>query len=171
MLTWSTSPLQDIVELSGYAKLFAELDAKPFYEVVERTWNAYLGSVADANGALKFITALLSYRLGAFRTAARDIERTTWQQSFERMLREREILFDEWDYHRRRQTTHPSRLIRAFTRGGVRFAHASDVFLVEFVMPRLSEQAVKFPHTATHLAEDLAREPGLGDPQQQRDER
>ena len=158
MLAWSTTPVQDIVELSGYAKLFSELDSKPFYDIVGKTWNTYLDTAGDASAVLKFITALLEYRVGSFFTAARDIERTTWQQSFERLLRDRGLLHDYWDYDRSPKTTHSSKLIQEFVKGGVRIGSASDVFLVDFVMPRLAGQEVKFPYTAKHLADALARE-------------
>jgi hypothetical protein len=50
-------------------------------------------------------------------------------------------------------------LIREFARGGsIGLEQASDVFLVDFVMPRVAAGNVEFPYTARHLAEALARD-------------
>ena len=35
--------------------------------------------------------------------------------------------------------------------------HASDVFLVDYVMPKLFGEQMTFPYTARHLAEELER--------------
>jgi hypothetical protein len=157
-LAWSTTPINDIVELSGYAQLFSDLDGKDFYAVVVKTWEAYLKSVKDPIVVLKFIATVLDFRVRDFVTAARDIERTNWQLSFERLLRSRGLRVDDWEYDRRPQATHASKLIREFTRGPRGFVHASDVFVVIFVMPRLAGEKVEFPHTAQNLADALARD-------------
>ena len=158
-LTWSTTPVQDIVELSGYAKLFSELDGKPFYDVVDRTWQNYLTSVKDAPATLAFVAAVLTYRTHSFGMAARDVERTAWQQSFGRLLRRRGLIDEHWGAARSPIPSHPSKLIREFTRGGsIGLEHASDVFLVDFVMPRVTGQSVEFPYTARNFAEALARD-------------
>jgi len=157
LLTWSSAPIYDVVELSGYAKLFFELDGKLFYDIVRNTWNAYLASVKDERAVLKFVAALMDYRLRGLFTAARELERIAWQQSFEALLRERGLLGNDWEYQRSRVKMHPSRWIQEFTRGGVRFEHASDVFLVEYVMPKLSGENVEFPYSAVNLARELAR--------------
>jgi hypothetical protein len=137
MLAWSTSPLQDIVEVSGYAKLFSELDGKSFYNLVVKIWNKYLDTFDDPTIPLRSVTALLTYRRGNFFSAARDFERGAWKQSFERLLRERRLLGDPFDYDMRPQVTHASKLIREFTRSGIGLEDASDVFVVDFIMPRL----------------------------------
>ena len=50
MLAWSSGPIEDIVTLSGYAKLFSELDGKAFYEIVTKTWDTYLAGFEDPTG-------------------------------------------------------------------------------------------------------------------------
>jgi hypothetical protein len=144
--------------LSGYAKLFSELEGNDFYAVVVKTWEAYLESVKDPIAVLKFVTTVLDFRVRDFVTAARDIERTNWQLRFERLLRRRGLRVDDWEHDRRPRVTHASKLIREFTRGPSGFEHASDVFIVVFVMFRLAGEKVEFPHTAQHLADALARD-------------
>src|SRR5207247_10312233 len=86
MLAWSSGPIEDIVALSGYAKLFSELDGKQFYEIVTKTWDAYLAGFEDPTGPLKAVTAILEYRTGDFFIHVRDVERTTWLQNFVRLV-------------------------------------------------------------------------------------
>ena len=158
MIAWSSAPLEDIVALSGYAKLFSELDGNAFWPIVETTWDDYLVGFEDRMGPLKLITAILEYRIGDFFTSSRDLERTGWQQNFDRLLRDRGILRERYsDYDRAAPQLHKSRLIQEVTRGGIWTERASDVFLVEYVMPKLAGEQIKFPYSATNLARALSR--------------
>ena len=158
MLAWSSGPIEDIVALSGYAMLFSELDGKAFYEVVTKTWDAYLTGFEDPTGPLKAVTATLEYRTGDFFMPARDLERTTWQQNFERLLRDRGILQDRYGSFRRiEKPVHPSPLIQEVARAGMMMEHAADFFLVDYVMPRLKGADVTYPYTARNLARSLSR--------------
>jgi hypothetical protein len=158
MLALSGGPVQDIVALSGYAKLFSELDGKDYYSLVARTWDVYLEGFPEPKNPLKAIVALLDYRTGDFFMPARDFERTAWEQNFERLLHERRLLTDRHSrYDRRLRPLHSSRLIQAICRSGMFMEHASDVFLVDYVMPKLVGEQITFPYTARHLAEELQR--------------
>jgi hypothetical protein len=158
MLALSSGPVEDIVALSGYAKLFSELDGKDYYSLVARTWDLYLAEFPEPKNPLKTIVALLEYRTGDFSMPARDLERTGWQQNFKRLLHERGLVTDRYSrYDRRSQPRHSSRIILAICRGGMFMEHASDVFLVDYVMPKLVGEQITFPYTARHLAEELQR--------------
>jgi hypothetical protein len=158
MIALSSGPLEDIIALSGYAKLFTELDGKAFYTFVTRTWDVYLASFESPKNPLMAITALLEYRTGDFFMPARDLERTGWQQNFERLLRDRKILQEHQSgYDAPREPAHPSKLIQEISRGGILMEHASDVFLVDYVMPKLAGEKITFPYTARNLAEALRR--------------
>jgi len=158
MLVLSSGPVEDIVALSGYAKLFSELDGKDYYSQVAKTWDAYLVDFPEPKNPLKAIVALLEYRMGDFSMPARDLERTGWQQNFERLLRERGLITHGLSRYGSSRARHSSRIIRAITRGGMMIMeHASDVFLVDYVMPKLFGEQMTFPYTARHLAEELER--------------
>jgi len=171
MLAWSSGPIEDIVALSGYAKLFSELDGKAFYDIVTKTWDAYLAGFEDSTGPLKAITAILEYRTGDFFMPARDLERTTWQQNFERLLRDRGILEDRYGPFRRiERPVHPSPLIQEVARAGMMMEHAADFFLVDYVMPRLKSADVTYPYTTRNLARSLSRNEGSTTTDQSKDE-
>jgi hypothetical protein len=158
MLVLSSGPVEDIVALSGYAKLFSELDGKDYYSQEAKTWDAYLADFPEPKNPLKAIVALLEYRIGDFSMPARDLERTGWQQNFERLLRERGLITHGLSRYASSRARHSSRIIRAITRGGMMMMeHASDVFLVDYVMPKLFGEQMTFPYTARHLAEELER--------------
>ena len=171
MLAWSSGPIEDIVALSGYAKLFSELDGKQFYEIVTKTWDAYLAGFEDPTGPLKAVTAILEYRTGDFFMPARDLERTTWQQNFERLLRDRGILQDRYASFRRiEKPVHPSPLIQEVARAGMMMEHAADFFLVDYVMPRLKGTDITYPYTARNLATSLSRKEHSATADQRKDE-
>ena len=158
MLVLSSGPVEDIIALSGYAKLFSELDEKDYYGDVAKTWDAYLADFPEPKNPLKAIVALLEYRTGDFSMPARDLERTGWHQNFQRLLRERGLLTDGLSRYESSRPRHSSRIIQAITRGGMMMMeHASDVFLIDYVMPKLVGEQVTFPYTARHLAEELER--------------
>ena len=158
MLALSSGPLEDIVALSGYAKLFSELDGKDFYSLITNTWDTYIKGFPEPKSPLKMIAAILDYRTGDFFMPARDLERTGWEQNFERLLRERGLVTDGYSqYERQTRRRHSSRIIDALCRGAMIMEHASDVFLVDYIMPRLVGEQVTFPYTAKHLAEELQR--------------
>jgi len=107
---------------------------------------------------LKAIVALLEYRTVDFSMPARDVERTGWHQNFERLLQERGLITDGLSRYESSQARHSSRIIQAITRGGtMMMGHASDVFLVDYVMSKLVGESVTFPYTARNLAEMLQR--------------
>jgi hypothetical protein len=156
MLSLSIGPIEDIIALSGYAKLFSELDGKDYYSLVTKTWDAYLADFQEAKNPLKAIVALLDYRTVDFSRPARDLERTGWEQNFEQLLWERGLITDGLSRNESSEAQHSSRIIQAITRGGTMVLdHASDVFLVDYVMPKLVGESVRFPYTARNLAEIL----------------
>jgi hypothetical protein len=157
MLVLSSGPVEDIIALSGYAKLFSELNGKDYYSLVAKTWDAYLADFSEPKNPLKAIVALLEYRTVDFSVPARDLERTGWQQNFERLLREQGLLTDGFSRYESSRARHSSTIIRAITRGGMIMEHASDVFLVDYVMPKLAGEQVRFPYTARHLAKAVQR--------------
>ena len=164
MIALSSGPIEDIVALSGYAKLFSELDGKSFWEVVTKTWDTYLADFDDPTAPLKLITALMNYRIRDFFMPARDLERTGWQQNFQRLLRERGILRERYSsYDREAPPAHKSKLIQEISRGGTLMERSSDVFLVEYVMLRLAGQEIEFPYTARNLARAMSRNASAGE--------
>lgn len=139
-LIFSSEPLENLFEISGYAKLYSELYQKPeLWSVVERLWNIYFESV-DAKQVIQFIAAMSNYRDSVFQIMPQAMLRSNWQIGFEHKLREHGIpVFpDSRSYdsvNGRRQPTHTSPIIRVLERsGGLRLmASARDIFFATYL--------------------------------------
>src|SRR5205814_2572407 len=88
-LTISADVIADVVEISGYALIWTELDGGDAWKIVQATWDKYLASVPDAGQALKFIMMMVDFRRAAFVMSTGDLRRTAWHQDVERRMRER----------------------------------------------------------------------------------
>ena len=75
-------PIIDVMEISGYAIAFTELEIGSYWDIVKIVWDRYL---SDEN-KLPRIEALLKtaeYKDGSFITSTpRDLMRTSWRQTF-----------------------------------------------------------------------------------------
>ena len=134
-LTISADVLADIVEISGYALAWTELDGGDAWKVVQGTWERYLASVPDVGQALKFITMMVDYRRTAFVMSTGDLRRTAWHQDFERRMRQRGLHVGPFGDEEAR--AEPLNVVaRAFVRHSQFGPHAGDVFLVEYLFKR-----------------------------------
>jgi hypothetical protein len=122
-IIYSTEPLVNLFEISGYAKLYSELyQNKELWEVIKNLWDIYLTTV-DAKKVIKFIVAIASYRATIFKIMPQAMLRSNWQIAFNQKMRERGLpVFpdrDSYDFvNDRRSPNHVSPLIRAIARSG-----------------------------------------------------
>jgi hypothetical protein len=140
--TYAAQPVGDLLDLSGYAYIFTDLDGKNFREQVDKLWNAHFEGVKDPKAAANRLAliarvqgAALSYHF------TRDEMRTAWKQSLERLLRDRGLLdrmpsSSRHPYLREDESRHPSKIIREMIGGDMLHYGARDVFLSEYVMQR-----------------------------------
>lgn len=151
-LVFSTEPLENIFEISGYAKLYSELYQNfELWNIVEHLWNVYFEAV-DAKQAIQFIAAISTYRDSLFTIMPQATLRSNWQISFEQKLRERGIpVFpDSGSYdsvNGRRQPTHPSPVIRVLERsGGLRLmTSARDIFFATYLSNLPAAAGIELP--------------------------
>jgi hypothetical protein len=140
--SYAAQPVGDLLDISGYAYIFTELDGKNFREQVDKIWHAHFESVKDQMAAAKRLALIarvqgapLSYRF------SRDEMRTAWEQSLERLLRDRGLLdrmpsSSRYPYLREDDSRHPSRLIRELIGADMLHYDARDIFFSEYVMQR-----------------------------------
>ena len=138
-IMFSSEPLEDLLELSGYAQLYSELyENKDMRETCEKVWTNYLSNV-DAKQVIGFISAMSDYRDTSFSLMPRSIVRTNWDLQFRSKLKEMNLLTDPYDYHLRTQGAenlyrHPSPLIRVIGRRGYMLSVDSRaVFFVTYL--------------------------------------
>jgi hypothetical protein len=152
----SGEPLADLMELSGYAALFSELDGKNYWALVQQYWNNYLALYTDGSSKKEIIQLLCFTVAPNMRIASRSVLRTRWQQMFGGVLRARGVFPERayWDA-RRQQANHPSLLIRVFGRSEYLFTSAHDVFLALYIFKLPDATGVEKPHDVDYLERAL----------------
>jgi hypothetical protein len=83
-----TAPVLDLIELSGYAMLFAELHQTPsLQQICFGQWDKYL-QPSNKRQSLEWLSAVLSYNNNLFAIAPRSIIRSNWELQFNALLRD-----------------------------------------------------------------------------------
>lgn len=152
-IIFSTEPLENLYEISGYAKLYSELHQNiELWNTVQRLWDIYFNTVSDARQVIEFIVAMSSYRDSVFKIMPQATLRSNWQIAFAHRMRECGLpVFpdhDSYDFvNRRRHPTHPSPLIRVITRwGGLRMmSSARTVFFATYLANLSVADNIEFP--------------------------
>jgi len=147
----SIDPLIDIMELSGYAKIYSELfDIPEIWKVCEETWNKYFDSTNNSENMVKFLIKFYEYRKGLFQISQRDILRSNWQIGLNSKLLEMDLIDDmvfssRVPWEKDVKSKHKSPLIRALCRGR-REPHvsAAEVFIITNLLKRPESQGIEF---------------------------
>jgi hypothetical protein len=159
---YSTEPVQDILELSGYALIFSELDGKPFWDTMKSLWNKYFAQQQVPQNEADRIMNIIRARQAWPTIFPRAIVRTTWKHDLEGRLRDCGLLNDSYSYEPRagRQKRHASAIIRALTRTGgwQLFDSPLDVFLVVFSREQNTSWHLNLPRSAESFTNALQRE-------------
>ena len=159
---YSTEPVEDILELSGYALIFSELDGKAFWDTVKALWNTYFAQPPAPQGEADRIMNIIKARQAWPTIFPRAFVRGTWKQDLEGRLRDRGLLNDSYSYNPRasKQKGHASAIIRALTRAGhwQLFDHPLDVFLVVYAREKNTGWHQNLPRGSESFANALQRE-------------
>jgi len=125
----ASAPVIDLLDLSGYARLFSEYhqDAQ-LWQPIGSLWEKY---VHGNNGALNRLAAIISLGSIPFHLPHRGILRTNWQIAVQRHIRQgtgggepEDFLFGG------RKVNHPSALVRYFVRSD--FTDGVDIIVGDF---------------------------------------
>jgi len=162
-----SGPLLDLIELSGYAKLYSELHGNPrLWEACKSEWERYLSGV-DAAHVLTYLGALISYNRSLFAITPRSLMRTSWKIKFEGSLRElpRRSLHDQGDdlvgiaWRDRTIVEHDSELIQVMAGTSVDYStlySGTDVFIEFFLKNRSEGKDVDYG-TGNRLSDAIQR--------------
>jgi hypothetical protein len=159
---YSTEPVEDILELSGYALIFSELDGKAFWDTMKALWSNYFAQQSAPQDEANRIMNIITFRRAWPTIFPRAMVRTTWEQDLERRLRGRGLLNDSYSYepHGSEQKWHTSAIIRALTRAGhwKLFDSPLDVFLVVYARETNTAWHLNLPKGTESFANALQRE-------------
>jgi hypothetical protein len=138
----AVAPVLDVMQLTGYCILFAELyENELLAKSVLRAWTTYLDLQVSANvNILAFLSAAIGITETPFELAHRSLIRMAWKQ---RVARELEKLSPDEGSRARRYSRrhanvqHKSSLVRVFARDGfVSFYDGIDIFIERLVRER-----------------------------------
>jgi hypothetical protein len=158
---FSTEPIENLMELSGYAIIYSELGPKNPWSSMKATWERYFASVGDGPAIAKWLATIMKVRGNHFGLGPGDLQRTSWKQHFEHDMRRRGWLVDHfsrspWD--RGRENSHASAIVRALLRGGHMFSDLSDVFLMVYLKGKIPDGDLSLTTKTKSFADALDRE-------------
>ena len=150
LVSIASEPLLDILNLSGYAKIYSELyDEKDVWNACTTVWGNYFKDRQDKKELLQKFIGLQEFRKGQFKIFPRDYLRTNWETMLGRKLREKNVIDDmlgfSSDRWSKKAIEHKSLFIRALCRG--RYIHhisASDIFILTYLLKQPEAQGIKF---------------------------
>ena len=159
---FSLQPLLDVVEISGFAYLFSELDSKDFRSKVEYIWDKYFDNVPDKEVAARFICSNIARQPWPFMAYPRDHTRAAWEQDFERRLRSLGLMDSMssrgFMYARKEESRHSSKLIRAISGGMSIYYKPYDVFFVEYFMKRFDPLKLELSDQTRRLYREMNKD-------------
>jgi hypothetical protein len=164
--------LLDIMDVSGLALLYSELDGTSFTEHVTATWDRFLSMVADVRATIQTSFLAIDARFDGPIFSASAMRRQEWGRRFGVALENRgvdtERHFDPFS-RRHMRTRHASPVIESIS---VLYSHpmteAHNYFAALHLLPRPEAKGLTVPHTvrdtfdsiqmARQRAQDGARE-------------
>lgn len=160
-IIFSSEPLEDLLTLSGFIKIYSELFENPqLWEVCKKTWDTYLQQI-DPQLFLKQILTVAEYRDIAGYLMPRAIIRTNWDMGLRQKLEERGLNVDIFNYSYDDQElpiNHNSALIRVLGRHpDILTANAKEIFFAVYLNKHPAATGLSFPDR-WEIADQIERE-------------
>ncbi len=148
-IIFSSEPLEDLLSISGYAKLYSELYEKDeIWNICENTWKNYLDSI-NAKDVISLFVETAKYRDSKFMIMPKATLRSNWDINFRRKLIEMKVVTDPTEEHlvrRERTINHKSPIIRVVSRyGDLLPADPRNIFFITYLSQHSSARDIDFP--------------------------
>ena len=161
-----SEPMEDILALSGFIKIYSELFSNPeLWEICKQTWDRYLELSDDPKQAIEKIIAGVAYRENIISMVMpRDTLRLNWDTKLTKVFEEKGFNVSTFSYRsnpfeENTELIHPSALIRALLNHHLISYEAQTVFYISYLDLRAEtrEINIEFPDRRD-LQEQLRRE-------------
>lgn len=142
-----SEPLLDLLNLSGYAKIYSELYNEPkLWESCSSVWDGYLGKQENKKPLLEKLIGLQEYRKSKFQIFPRDTLRTNWDLMLQHKLREMNLIDDMLESSRwgNQRNSHKSALIRALCRSRYIHTSADELFILTYLLKQPEAGDIKY---------------------------
>lgn len=153
-------PIIDLVELSGYAKIFEDLDERSYWAKVKDVWDKYNEGIGNRLERAKFLVSVTDFH--SFRASPRSLDRTRWEMVLRDKLQECGILDDDFmgGYYPRYDEPpppHASPIINSMTHSVMLNNKARDVFIALYFADEIEAKNLTVPDSAARLYKELNR--------------
>lgn len=159
----SSEPIEDVLTLSGYLKIYAELHENPLiWEIAQNAWNKYLDTL-DAKAIITMMIAMSVYRDSQFGIITdKSVLRTHWEFGLRDKLEEKGLAQDAFStpFEPDPAPAHPSPLIRICARRASMLGFdARAVFFVSYLSKHSAAADIEMEFPDIHEIKDqLERE-------------
>jgi hypothetical protein len=160
-------PILDLIELSGYTKLFSEYYKRDdLWEKVKQTWNLYLSE--NTQKKMEFMATLIRFEEQRPTISSSSLHRTGWSQSIFRLFsNEIDLISDDRSKGRGQFAVigyetialHESPLVRLFATDRFHsYYDGTDIFISEYFLTHPEAQKIEFQRKSKDLKDGLERE-------------
>lgn len=154
-----TSPVKDLLDLSGYALLFSALENQPFETTVRQCWDERFNSNADPGWRAAQIAFLVLIAEPSLWEESNPTLRTRWHYGVQQLLRSRGIVVDRYDHWQDDDApVHPHPLVRAYARSVSVLFEAHDIFLSRYLYQRPDAAGLIKPNAVHSFDVEFDRE-------------
>jgi hypothetical protein len=153
----AAAPVIDLLELSGFAKLLAELHGEEkLWAPVTTTWHALL---SKSPHMLTWLAAITAGGLPRFQIPHRGLVRTSWSMRVQReliQLPRRRFVERGSGLFIREEVDHPSPLVRYCAK--YEFHDGWEIFAAVYLSKQPGSEKLRWGHGVANLVEALERE-------------
>lgn len=160
-IVFSTEPIVDILEISGYALIYSELEGIKYWDIVVDQWDNYFARHENPAGIGNYILLSASTQLNLFGLRPRAIARTGWQMALKQRLAKAGIIDDFYGrpyFSDEAIKPHSSKIIRTLAHGWLSINDAQDLFLAVYMAKRQGIDLANLPRSAAELLKKFDRE-------------
>jgi len=151
----------DLLEISGVALIFSELDGSGFGKVIREIWDKYFDGAADRKRLVAAWIEPVEQRLGLPVLSSGGAQRFEWERRLVNALVDRGVIDKEFDYGHsaRRKRSHSSAVIRSLhAHAGSLMDPASEYFAAMYLGARATAEGLPLPRAIGDCMASIARE-------------
>jgi len=155
----AAAPLLDLMELSGYARLFADFhDMQDIWAEITRVWDEFLNQ-EKPTPIIQWLAAVINLTSSPFGISHRGILRAGWKQNIMKHLRSlpRKEIYRHGSITSSEIILHKSPLVRIFAQNDFTMYNGIDIFIDLYLRKRNDAISVDFGRTHRDLEDRMAR--------------
>ena len=132
----SFDPVLDLMVLSGYAKLFSEMnDNALLFNFVVEAWGKTLKAMKIELDSTEWLVKCYQILRSDYRQTKAFARRFHWERQFHDLLREKEYITDNFNYHQEPKSVPPTPFLKVLCSGGHEpHEEMADVFLTALIL-------------------------------------